>query len=144
MTWPAEGIQVYSQAKPLAFSAGLMQRDGSRQEHRALPPAPALGGVSWASQGWEIPASPAQLCREALDKVNLARFKGSFLLWMGLKCPELTHTYTSASGLLLAKWGPRWVLPKTPEQGHCHGKGLQTEPTQGCTALHSSCKCTEL
>lgn len=73
--------------------ARLMHRDGSRQEHRALPPAPALCGVSWASQGWDIPASPAQFCREALDKVNLAVFRGSLLLWMGLKCPELNpHT----------------------------------------------------
>lgn len=76
---------------------GLKHRDGSRQEHRALCTSPlwCFLGIT----GMRVPASPTQLCREALDKVNLAGFRGSLLVWMGLKCPELTHTHLHPSDL---------------------------------------------
>lgn len=131
MTWPAEGTQLYSQARPLAFSAPLPLWSWADAQRRIQAGAQSsalctLCDVSWASQRWKIPASPTELCREALDKVNLARVKGSLWLWTGLKCPELTRTHQHhpppQSVLLLANWGPHWVLPKTPEQGHCHGK----------------------
>lgn len=120
-----------------AAGAGLMHGDGSRQEHRALPSAPALCGVSWASQGWEVPAWPTQFCRETQDKVNLARFKRFTLAVDGAEVSwGYPHTLTPPwSGLLLAKGGPHWVLPKTSEQGHCHGKRAADRT---CTGMHST------
>lgn len=150
MTWPAEGTQVYSQEKPLAFSAPLhllelgwcTEMDPGRNTELCPLLQPLVASLGHHRDGrlqlhqhgsaeklwtrWILPGSKVHFC--------------CGWGWSVLSSP----TPTPASGLLLAKWGPRWLLPKTPEQGHCHGKGLQTEPTQGCTAPHISFKCTEL
>lgn len=67
-----QGLLAFSSPLHL-HGAKLVHRDEAKQEHSALPSAPALCDVSWASWRWEMPASPIQFCWEALGKVSLAR-----------------------------------------------------------------------
>lgn len=127
-----------------AAGAGLMHRDGSRQELCPLH-QPFVVSLGHHRDG-RFQLDQHSSAEKLRTKWILPGLKGSLLLWMALKCPEVTPTHLHPPDL-----GFSWLreahtgsFPKHQSRGTAMGKGLQTEPAQGCTAPHSSFERTEL
>lgn len=80
----------------LAFSSPLhlhgprlVHGAGAEQEHSSLHFPAAHYDVPWASQRWEMPASPVWFCWEALGKVNLARWRSTLAVDGGWSIQKL-------------------------------------------------------
>lgn len=102
---PAKSIQGLKAGVPPG-GCHLVPRDAEKTPRTATPPLwavpassasceeggfsiPAIWDVSWASQRWEMPTSPMQVCWEALGKVNLARWRFALAVDGGWSIPSL-------------------------------------------------------
>lgn len=102
---------------------------------------PALCTSLWASMEMRDGSFTNTVLLRSSWQSESCQLKVHFGCGWELKHPELAHAWLHPtwSVLLLSKR----VLPRRAQQtrGIAMRKGLQTEPTQGCTELHSNFKC---